>query len=194
MMEHSPKKEAHRSFDAEELFRRKDHYSGYRFCPLCGSALEERDIDGARRLVCAGKDCDFVFYHNPVPAAGAVIVRDDKILLVKRAHPPKVGWWCIPAGFMEWNEHPSQTAIRELHEETGLHVKPTSLFDVYSGRDDPRSNAVLILYHAEVIGGKLRASDDALEVAFFSFDDLPENIAFEAHVQALADYQERFRK
>ncbi len=181
-------------FDAEELFRRKEDYCGYRFCPRCGETLVEKETDGRRRRVCPSETCDFVFYQNPIPAAGAIIVRDDRILLVKRAHPPKVGWWCIPAGFMEWHEHPTETAVRELEEETGLKVHLTSFFEVYSGHDDPRSNAVLLLYLADVVGGTPRAADDALEVRFFSFDDLPDRIAFEAHRQALADYTRRYRR
>ncbi|MCK4574450.1 MAG: NUDIX hydrolase [candidate division Zixibacteria bacterium] len=183
----------HKNFDAEKLNRRKDRFSGYRYCPYCGKTLKEEHLDGQTRLACGEQDCDFVFYQNPIPAAGAVIVEDDRILMVKRAHPPRIGWWCFPAGFMEWREHPTQTAVREVREETGLEVKLTSFFEVYSGTDDPRNNAVLMLYLAEVVGGELKAADDALEVAWFSFDNLPEKIAFESHIQALADYQERFR-
>jgi len=50
------------------------------------------------------------------------------------------------------------------------------------------------MYLADVIGGTLKAADDALEVRYFSFDNLPDNIAFKAHHQALADYDRRFRK
>jgi ADP-ribose pyrophosphatase YjhB (NUDIX family) len=183
-----------KKFDPKELFRRKEHHGGYRVCPLCGAQLAEKQTDGRARMVCMEANCDFVFYHNPIPAAGAIIVQDDQVLLVKRAHEPRIGWWCLPAGFMEWDEHPTQTAVRELKEETGLEVELTSLFEIYSGHDDPRVNAVLILYLADVVGGSIQASDDALEVRYFRFDSLPEKIAFEAHVQALADYSSRFRK
>ena len=181
----------HSNFDAQKLMARKSKHNGYKYCPFCKSDLHEVVLDDTQRLACSNHDCDFIYYQNPVPAAGAIIVEENKILLVKRAHPPRVGDWCIPAGYMEWNEHPTQTAIRELKEETGLDVKLTSFFEVYSGDDDPRSNAVLMLYLAERIGGTLEAMDDALEVAFFDFDNLPENLAFEAHIQALKDYKER---
>jgi 8-oxo-dGTP diphosphatase len=94
---------------------------------------------------------------------------------------------------MEWQEHPSQTAVREVKEETGLDIRLKGFFEVYSGSDDPRTNAVLILYLGEPIGGELGAADDAEEVRYFGFDELPDNIAFASHRQALKDYQERFR-
>jgi ADP-ribose pyrophosphatase YjhB (NUDIX family) len=174
------------------LFKRKENFQGFHFCPRCGSPLERKMIDSQLRPVCTNQSCDYVYYHNPIPAAGAMVVKDKKILMVKRAVIPRVGWWCIPAGFMEWSEHPSQTAVRELKEETGLDVKLTSLFEIYSGNDDPRMNAVLILYLAEIVGGKLTAADDATDVQFFGFDELPEKIAFISHKQALKDYQERY--
>jgi len=184
----------HLPFDEQALFYRKDHHCGYKYCPRCRSDLEEHDLDGRRRLACSNPECDFIFYQNPVPAAGAIIVQNDEILLVKRAHPPRIGWWCLPAGFMEWNEHPSETAIREIKEETGLDIELKSFFEVYSGNDDPRSNAILILYLADIIGGEPSPHDDALDVRYFSFDDLPKQIAFQAHQQALADYKERLRQ
>ena len=184
----------HELFDEKKLFDRKAHHCGFQFCPLCGKRLVAAQLDGHRRLHCADDCCGYVFYQNPIPAAGAIIVKDDSILLVKRAHPPRVGWWCIPAGFMEWNEHPEQTAVREVREETGLEIRLTSFFEVYTGIDDPRSNAVLLLYLADVTGGTLQASDDALEVQYFPFNDLPQQIAFESHIRACADYTRRFRQ
>jgi 8-oxo-dGTP diphosphatase len=180
--------------DDKTLFDRKNNFLGYKYCPRCGRELEKQFIDGRQRLSCPGDSCDFIYYHNPIPAAGAVVIKDGKILMVKRSVMPKKGWWCIPAGFMEWSEHPTETAVRELKEETGLDVKLKSIFEIYSGQDDPRMNAVLILYLASVNGGHLKAGDDAMDVKFFGFDELPEEIAFLSHRQALADYQKRYMK
>ncbi|RME23894.1 MAG: NUDIX hydrolase [Candidatus Zixiibacteriota bacterium] len=184
----------HATFDAEALFARKEQHCGYKYCPLCREELIERELDGHARLVCPNPECGFVFYQNPVPAAGVLLVENDAVLLVRRAHPPKIDWWCIPAGFMEWHEHPRDTAIRELKEETGLEIELTEFFEVYSGNDDPRTNAVLLLYLGRRVGGEMTASDDASEVRFFPFEALPREIAFEAHRQALRDYDRRFRK
>ena len=182
----------HDQFDEEALYELKNHHCGYNYCPKCGGPLVEEDIDHRIRMICSDEDCGFVFYQNPIPAAGVIVVQDGQILLVKRAHPPRIGWWCIPAGFMEWEEHPRETAVRELAEETGLTIRLSSIFDVYHGNDDPRTNAILILYLGEVIGGEMKAADDALDVRYFPLNDLPEKIAFIAHNQALRDYINRF--
>ena len=58
---------------------------------------------------------------------------------------------------------------------------------MYAGRDDPRTRAVLILYHARVLGGRLQAGDDAIELGFFPLDKLPRPIAFRSHREALRD-------
>ncbi len=93
---------------------------------------------------------------------------------------------------MEWDEHPSQTAVREAKEETGLDVELTRLFEIYTGQDDPRTHAVLVLYEAKRQTGTLVAGDDASEVEFFPLIDLPEQIAFHSHRQALQDYLRRY--
>ena len=171
---------------------RKDNFLGYRHCPRCGTALQKGFHDDRERLACPSIACGFIHYLNPIPAAGCLVVNESGILLVRRAKSPRIGDWCLPAGFCEWEEHPTQTAVRELKEETGLIVELTDFFDLYSGNDDPRYNALLILYLAKIVGGQLEAADDALDARYFPFDALPDNIAFEAHVQALADYRVRF--
>ncbi|HSQ61536.1 MAG TPA: NUDIX domain-containing protein [Acidobacteriota bacterium] len=163
-----------------------------RFCPLCGTRTRGIVEHGVERRGCP--KCGFIAYRNPVPACGVVIERNGSILLARRAHEPRLDCWGIPAGFMEYGEHPETTAVREAMEETGLRVRITGLFGVYAGRDDPRTRAVLILYHARATGGRLEAGDDASEVGYFPLDRLPSPIAFQAHREALRDLRRLRRR
>jgi 8-oxo-dGTP diphosphatase len=158
----------------------------FRYCPRCATPLEKLDDHGKRRPVCPL--CGWVHYRNPVPAAGVILEREGRVLMVKRRYAPRAGAWCLPAGFMEYGETPEHCAVREVEEETGLLVRLTGLFGVYAGLDDPRSRAVLILYTARREGGRLRAGDDAIAAKWCAPARLPRSIAFAAHRQALQEY------
>ncbi len=122
-----------------------------------------------------------------MPAAGVVLLRAAEVLLVRRRYEPRARAWCLPAGFMEYGETPERCAVRELAEETGIDARLTGLYGVYAGFDDPRSRAVLILYTAERIGGRLRPGDDAIAARYFPISRLPRSIAFASHRQALRE-------
>ncbi len=138
---------------------------------------------GLERPVCPA--CGFVQYLNPAPGAGVIFMRDELVCLVKRRFPPRQGQWCLPTGFMEWDEDVRLTARREALEETGLEVRLTSLYTVESGILPPDIPVLVVFYRAEETGGNLQAGDDAAEVGFFSLDDLPHPIAFAAHRRVL---------
>jgi ADP-ribose pyrophosphatase YjhB (NUDIX family) len=158
----------------------------FNLCPLCGRRLSARMIDGHRRHNCPG--CGFIHYRNPVPAAGCIIVIGGRLLLVKRRYQPYQGRWCLPAGFMEYGESPQHCARREILEETGLKIKLGRLVGVYSGSDDPRTHAVLIVYQGLAQNAKYKAGDDASDIRLFPFDKLPEPLAFRAHLTAIKDF------
>lgn len=94
---------------------------------------------------------------------------------------PEIGKWSIPAGYLDYGEDPELTATREVFEETGLRVKITGVLGVYYNPKaiDQGGASVFILYHANLVGGEIRAGDDADEVGFFLPSDLPE-LAFES--------------
>ncbi len=108
--------------------------------------------------------------------------------MVRRKYNPYIGDWCLPAGFIEYGESPESCAVREVKEETNLDIKLTGLFRVYSGTDDPRTRAILIVYLGEILQGEPVPGDDASEVKFFPRESIPQNIAFQSHRQALKDY------
>ena len=134
-------------------------------------------------------NCGRVHYDGPKVGAGTLIVEDSKILLLRRTIEPYIGAWNLPAGYAEVDEPPSETAVRETFEETGLEVEVSSLVDVYFFTDDPRGNGLLILYAAHIVGGSLRESSETATPTFFSAHDLPTNIGGGGHNQALSDWQ-----
>jgi ADP-ribose pyrophosphatase YjhB (NUDIX family) len=69
------------------------------------------------------------------------------------------GWWTLPGGGLEFGEHPEQGMIREVEEETGLHVRATSLLGINSFTIEGEQNdfhSIQIVYSTEIIGGELR--------------------------------------
>ena len=130
-------------------------------------------------------DCGFVFFRDPKVAAGVLAEQDGKVLLVKRLYDPHRGDWALPAGFVEIDEGPVQAALRELTEETGLIGRIRGIVGTYHIRSDPRGSIVTILYHGQIVGGELKAGDDAEEVRFFTPEELPGNLAFASTRQAL---------
>ena len=85
--------------------------------------------------------CAFVAWGNSVPAVLALVERDGRLLLARRALEPGRGLWDIPGGFLEEGEHPIDGLRRELHEETGLELESASFveawLDPYDGRTVP---------------------------------------------------------
>jgi 8-oxo-dGTP diphosphatase len=105
-------------------------------------------------------------------AIGAVVIKENKILLVKRDKEPGKGKWAIPGGSVKLAETLQEAAESEVREETGLTVKakePIYTFDLierdYQGRI--RFHYVIIDLMADLIGGELYPSDDALDAGWF---------------------------
>jgi 8-oxo-dGTP diphosphatase len=113
-----------------------------------------------------------VVWANPAPAAQALVERDGRLLLVRRAFDPSVGLWDLPGGFLEENEHPLDAVVRELREETGLEIEPQGFVGVWM---EPYQDRIVLCltWDARVIGGTERAADDVSELAWFAPQELP---------------------
>ncbi len=154
------------------------------FCPFCQAPLTTLTEGGRPRRHCEA--CAYTQYLNPAPGAGVIIMRADTVCLVQRKHPPRQGLWTLPTGFMEWDETISETAVREVAEETGLEVDLTALHSVETGVLPPNQPVLVVFFRAEETGGTLLAGDDAAAVGFFRLTELPGSIAFGAHRRVLA--------
>ena len=161
------------------------------FCHFCGARLTKKQLHGTIRLFC--ENCNEAIYENPVPATCLVVSDNkEKILLVKRSAAPKIGFWCLPGGFVELGETPDQGALRELKEETGLSGKIEMLLGV-TINNSPKYHSVLMLgYLIKNYTGILKAGDDASDAAYFDYENLPE-IAFKSHLQFIRIYYSAYR-
>jgi ADP-ribose pyrophosphatase YjhB (NUDIX family) len=115
-----------------------------------------------------------------------VVIEDGHLLLVKRGPTAtRSGLWCIPCGYLDYGEDVRAGAAREVVEETGLVVDVGQVIWAASNFHDPKKLTVGIWFEAVVVGGELRAGDDAVEAGFFPLDDLPE-LAFETDAELIA--------
>jgi len=122
------------------------------------------------------------------------VIRDGRVLLVRRAIEPFYGYWDIPGGFLEAEEHPAVGVVREVEEETGLSIRLMALLgiyvDTYGAEDEYTLN---VHYLAEVVSGEPRPASDASEMAWFAPHELPSDLAFLSDYQALEDWQRAMR-
>jgi len=128
---------------------------------------------------------------TPLLAADAIIELIDQpgrpFVLIERAYPPP--GWAIPGGFVDVGETMENAAIREAKEETSLDVTLTALLGIYSNpKRDTRNHTVTAVYIAEATGLPM-AADDAKNFGIYTFDNLPEVLAFD-HAQVLEDYRQ----
>src|SRR5947209_2865590 len=130
---------------------------------------------GRERAHCPA--CGFVLYRNPVVGVAIVVLRRGRVLLGRRAGS-YAGQWCIPCGYVEWDEDVRLAAEREFEEETGLTVRAGGVVAVHSNFHNPRQHTVGIWFRGRVAGGTLHAGDDLSEAGYFSLDALPEPLAF----------------
>jgi len=113
----------------------------------------------------------------PVVAVGVILFDGDRVLLVRRAHPPAAGRWSVPGGRVELGESLEEAAARELLEETGLRATlgpPVVLLDRVV-----RDAAGQVAYHYAIVDflgtapvGEVRAASDALEARFVALAEV----------------------
>ena len=116
--------------------------------------------------------------EHPLVGVGAVIVQDQRALLIRRGQPPLLGEWSLPGGVLECGETLRDAVIREAREETGLTVEVAEMLGVYErvirGDDGRvRYHYVLIDFLCHPHGGEPKAGSDAAEVGWFRREDLP---------------------
>ena len=113
----------------------------------------------------------------PRLAVGGVVIKDDRVLLVRRGKPPAFGEWAIPGGSVELGETLQQAVKRELREETGITVRAGEICYTFEAvkRDDDgrvRFHYIIIDLTAEYISGEPAPASDVTEAAWLTPGDL----------------------
>lgn len=157
-----------------------------KYCSQCGAATHMAipKGDNRERQIC--QSCDTIFYENPRIVAGTLPIYKNQVLLCKRAIAPRIGYWTLPAGFMENGETTEEAALRETLEEANAHVQ---LISLYASTSITHVNQVQMIYLANLPEPIFSAGAESLEVALFDEADIPwDHIAFTTITSTLKQY------
>jgi len=143
------------------------------YCWRCGTKLTTKEDEGRERYYC--NSCNAFVYRNATPVAGVFVVKDDKVLMIKRGGEPNKGDWSYPAGYLEYDEKPETGAIRELLEETNISTKEENLKLVATIQlEHPDKYVVGNAYATafEKTEGNVKAGSDADDASFWSIREM----------------------
>ncbi len=159
----------------------------YIFCPRCGAPLTEGMRFGRMRRLC--RYCGFIHFADPKVAVAALVIKGDHVLLVRRAVVPRIGYWALPAGYMDADELPEEAVVREVAEETGVTIRPNGLQGIAPLAGWNERRGILLLYRAEPCAGEPVPADDVSEVRWFTEGEIPwDALAFESTAQFLHEW------
>ncbi len=114
---------------------------------------------------------------RPIVGVGALIIKNGKLLLIRRGAKPGQGRWSIPGGLVELGERVRDAVVREVKEECGLDIEVEGLMDVFDSiiRDEKgrvQYQFVVVNFLAKIQGGILENADDVLEVRWVSLNEV----------------------
>jgi ADP-ribose pyrophosphatase YjhB (NUDIX family) len=157
-----------------------------KYCGECGHPVERKIPEGDNRSRDICTNCGFIHYTNPKIVAGTIPIWKNQVLLCRRAIEPRLGYWTLPAGFMENAESTAEAAIRETWEEALARVSIQNLYTVISV---PHIDQVHIFFRAVMVNGEFGAGPESMETKLFSEADIPwDEISFPTVKQTLEQY------
>lgn len=140
--------------------------------------------DNRERAICGG--CGEIHYENPLNVVGTVPVWQDKVLLCRRNIEPRLGFWTLPAGFLELGETTAQGALRETDEEAGARIELGPLFTVLN---IVRVGQVHLFYRATLLDDRFNPGPETIEAQLFAEHEIPwDELAFRTVKETLRHY------
>ncbi len=156
------------------------------YCTRCGSNVRVETPAGDNRLRYVCNSCATVHYENPKLVVGCVAVHAGKILLCRRAIEPRLGFWTLPAGFMEMGESLAAAAARETREEACADVTMQGLL---ASVNVLSAGQVHVFFRATLAAASFAAGSETLEVKLVKPADIPwSQLAFTSNRIALEQY------
>jgi 8-oxo-dGTP diphosphatase len=160
-----------------------------RYCPGCGTPFEEKRLAKFERQQCA--QCAFIHYLNPKPGMTAIIRSPmGKVLVGRRKATTWYGnTWCLPGGYIEYEESFIDAAHREVREETGLEVRIQGIVNVVSNHLDDWHHTIVIVLLGDALTEHCAPGDDLVELRWIDRDEHQLiNYGFEADRRILDGY------
>lgn len=154
-------------------------------CQHCGGSLIEKVTPGETRSRQVCVSCNRVHYRQLLVGVGALIEKDDSLLLIRRSKEPFANTWALPGGHVEADEDPQDRAMEEVKEETSVDAKPDGVAGVYFHNTHPRGPALFLSYWATTVTGAPSPSEEASECKFFARNKLPVDLAQGGHSIAI---------
>jgi 8-oxo-dGTP diphosphatase len=164
------------------------HPRQFKYCPFCSVKLSLNENGSKQRPTCP--NCGYIQYTNPLPGVVVVIEKNNKVLLGKRVEGFGKGKWCLPQGYIEFEEDFLTAAIREVKEETDLDVEIKAIINVVSNLISPKLHTVTIVLLGNVKAGKPCAGDDMETLEWFPFSGSLPEMAFGADEYIIKRYQD----
>lgn len=158
------------------------------FCSDCGHPVVRRvpPGDGRERDCCDA--CGAIHYVNPRLIVGTIPVQGTRILLCRRAIEPRLGFWTLPAGFMETGESAADGARRETLEEANARIEMGPLFSMI---DVLAVDQVHVFYRARLLDSDFGPGAESLDVRLFEPHEIPwDELAFRTVSTTLKLYLE----
>ena len=157
-----------------------------KYCSHCGAKLAFKIPPGDDRPRFLCDACNTVHYENPKVIVGCIPEWGDRILMCRRAIPPRHGKWAIPAGYLENGETVAEAAKRETYEEAGARVEkltPYALFNLTF------ANQVYVVFRGSLVDTNCKPGHESLAVKLMMEDEIPwDEIAFASIQETLMRY------
>lgn len=157
-----------------------------KYCSACGEPVVYRVPPGDSRERYMCEHCTTVHYQNPRVVTGCLVTWEDQVLLCKRAIAPRLGFWTLPAGFLENGETAEDGALRETWEEARARVELDDLYTLFSL---PHISQIYMFYRARLTAPEFAAGEETADIGLYREADIPwDELAFPVVRETLQHY------